>query len=962
MKYVMVSLIMKFFFKTCCHALLWLLATHSSLAAIMVNGLTDRARYDGSVTFTIVAESGFTTTATLDGQPRTVGVQDTVDTIGYHELFVSKQPTGGGSNETLTVQFIVRNPERISTEDGIPTFTPPPIVDDAPSAFGSATLLLVVPSRVPIGLTFPVVTLLRQSDGSPLWLNGTVQTTNLSMRLLRGFGSTLLQAPAVPETRTFEARVAGLSTNAAIAFEAGAWTARGGTLGGSEDWGTNARVQITNSLTVPSGAVLRIGLGSIVALAVGVEVIVNGGRLEVAGALNNPVVFTPINATDPWGGVRLTTTAGSRFIGTGAIFTGSGADPTWFNTHAGYSVHRREQACLLVDTGAQAYLTNCFFVHLAGQAFHLKSGVLSLTDCLVKRATTCGQINGGTFSALRCGFIEFPDTSSNFVDEDNDAIYLVPGSGNTYTVERSVIGFTKDDGVDTGAGHIVMRRCWFENTFHEGTSPSTTTHNMEIYDSIFTHCGQGVEQGFGNTTVLMNHCATIGCMVGIRSGDNYGAPTFTDYSGLITASNCISIFNEFQDVWGYEWNSWTYRTNRMSITNNYFTAATSRHPSNNVWNPAADGALLAGFMPVSNSVVGVAITGAHGGSIHEYQGFYDVRLSTFSARPVSVNYSLVGKTDPASIQETILATGTMQFVAGETHKVLNLALPGIHAFGFLRLALSQPQNTEVTSSDLLYFTTPPPPPEMVLIPRGATNWSYQALRVEPAGAWEGLNYTETNWVQDRTAPIGFGTIGTNGAFVTLNTVLSSAEQGPSTDRTRAVYFRRHFNVPDPALVRGLMLNLMRDDGVVVYLNGKQVGRNNIDSGTTTGGTVNYSLLATRTIDNAEESTFVPMPVSSDLVPELRTGDNVIALEVHQATANSSDLVMDLELIASFHPPVEDVLGIGRESSGAPFLYWLDARWELETSSNLFDWFSAPHAVSPWKPALDKAEEFYRWRR
>jgi hypothetical protein len=962
MKYVKVLPIMKSFSKMCCHPLLWLLAAHSSFAAIIVNGLTDRTRYDGSVTFTIVAESGFTTTATLDGQPRTVGVQDTVNTVSYHELFVSKQPNGGGSNETLSIQFIVRNPERISTEDGIPTFTPPPIVDDAPSAFVGGTLMLIVPPRVPVGLTFPLVTQLRQSDGSTLWLNGTVQTTNGSMRLLRGFGSALLQAPAGPETRNIEARVAGLFANASITFDASAWTARGGTLGGSEDWGTNARVQITNSLTIPSGAILRMGAGTIVALAAGAEVIVNGGTLEIAGTLSNPVVFTPINATEPWGGLRLTTATGSRFIGAGAIFTGSGADATWFNTHSGYSVHRREQACLLVDTGAQAYLTNCFFVRLAGQAFHLKSGVLRLTDCLVQRATTCGQINGGTFSALRCGLIEFPDTSSNFVDEDNDAIYLVPGNGNTYTVEGCVIGFTKDDGVDTGAGHIVMRRCWFENTFHEGTSPSTTTHNMEIYDSVFTHCGQGVEQGFGNTTVLMNHCATMGCMVGIRSGDNYGAPTFTDYSGVITASNCFSLFNEFQDVWGYEWNSWTYRTNRMSITNNYFTAATTRHPSNYVWNPAVDGALLSGFMPVSNSAVGVAITGARSGSIYEYQGFYDVRLSTFSARPVSVNYSLVGKTNPASLQQTTLASGTVQFAAGETRKTLNLALPGIHAFGFLHLALSQPQNAEVTSPDLLYFTTLPPPPDVVLVPRGAGNWSYQALRVEPAGAWEGLSYIETNWVQNTTAPIGFGTIGTNGTFVTLNTVLTAAEQGPSTDRTRAVYFRRHFTVPDPALVRGLTLNLMRDDGVVVYLNGKQVGRNNIDSGTTTGGTVNYSLLATRTIDNAEESTFIPMPVSTDLVQELRAGDNVIALEVHQATANSSDLVMDLELIASFHPPVEDVHGIGRESSGAPFVYWLDNRWQLEASSNLFEWLGMPQAASPWKPTLDTAQEFYRWRR
>ena len=54
---------------------------------------------------------------------------------------------------------------------------------------------------------------------------------------------------------------------------------------------------------------------------------------------------------------------------------------------------------------------------------------------------------------------------------------------------------------------------------------------------------------------------------------------------------------------------------------------------------------------------------------------------------------------------------------------------------------------------------------------------------------------------------------------------------------------------------------------------------------------------------AEESAFVSMPVGSDLLKELHAGDNVIAVEVHQVSATSSDLVLDLELIASFHPPL-----------------------------------------------------------
>ena len=195
---------------------------HTASAAIVVNGLTDKSRYDGSVTFTVVAEAGFNTTATLDGSPRTVGVQDTVNVVGYHELFVAKQPQVGGPAETLTIRFIVRNPERISTEDGIPTWTPPPVVDDAPSAFADASLVVVVPRRIPLGVSVPVVALLKNADGSARWLNSLVRSTNFpstGLRLLRGYGSGLLPAADAAGTNLFDVRVAGLSSAAPLTFE-----------------------------------------------------------------------------------------------------------------------------------------------------------------------------------------------------------------------------------------------------------------------------------------------------------------------------------------------------------------------------------------------------------------------------------------------------------------------------------------------------------------------------------------------------------------------------------------------------------------------------------------------------------------------------------------------------------------------------------------------------------------------
>src|SRR5688572_6048503 len=52
------------------------------------------------------------------------------------------------------------------------------------------------------------------------------------------------------------------------------------------------------------------------------------------------------------------------------------------------------------------------------------------------------------------------------------------------------------------------------------------------------------------------------------------------------------------------------------------------------------------------------------------------------------------------------------------------------------------------------------------------------------------------------------------------------------------YFRRAFTVTDPAAIPGLKVQLMRDDGAVVYLNGVEIFRSNMP-----GGTIAFNTLA-----------------------------------------------------------------------------------------------------------------------
>src|SRR5438045_4410502 len=113
----------------------------------------------------------------------------------------------------------------------------------------------------------------------------------------------------------------------------------------------------------------------------------------------------------------------------------------------------------------------------------------------MQRATSAGEFTGASFRVNDSAFIEVPDDSSNFVDGDNDAIYLVSGN---HGFTNTLFGWTKDDGVDSGGdgvGTLNYQSCWFESIFHEGNSLSGSK-TVFHHDSVFLDCGQGLEDGY----------------------------------------------------------------------------------------------------------------------------------------------------------------------------------------------------------------------------------------------------------------------------------------------------------------------------------------------------------------------------------------------------------------------------------------------------------------------------------
>jgi hypothetical protein len=87
---------------------------------------------------------------------------------------------------------------------------------------------------------------------------------------------------------------------------------------------------------------------------------------------------------------------------------------------------------------------------------------------------------------------------------------------------------------------------------------------------------------------------------------------------------------------------------------------------------------------------------------------------------------------------------------------------------------------------------------------------------------------------------------------------------------------------------GLVVKVLRDDGAVVYLNGSEVFRSNMPT-----GTIDYETRAASRVTRKDEKHFFSGPVDVGL---LTPGDNVLAVEIHQHRPTDSDLSFDLQLI------------------------------------------------------------------
>ena len=167
----------------------------------------------------------------------------------------------------------------------------------------------------------------------------------------------------------------------------------------------------------------------------------------------------------------------------------------------------------------------------------------------------------------------------------------------------------------------------------------------------------------------------------------------------------------------------------------------------------------------------------------------------------------------------------------------------------------------------------------VVSPRGSV-WKYLDDGTDQGTNWIAPAFDDGAWASG-LARLGYG----GGGEVT------PVGFGPDAGaKYITTYFRRAFVLPPGTVASNLIVRFTRDDGVRIYADSREALRNNLPVQTS----VTFATLASAQASNGDDTNFFEATLSASLL-ETHTTGHVLAAEVHQAAANSSDLGFDLEL-------------------------------------------------------------------
>ena len=174
--------------------------------------------------------------------------------------------------------------------------------------------------------------------------------------------------------------------------------------------------------------------------------------------------------------------------------------------------------------------------------------------------------------------------------------------------------------------------------------------------------------------------------------------------------------------------------------------------------------------------------------------------------------------------------------------------------------------------------------QVTLITNTST-WKYKDDGSNQGSSWYGTAFNDASWASG-PAELGYG----DGDEATVVNACGTTTPLPScSNKYITTYFRQTFSVASIANFTAYTASLRRDDGIVLYINGLEVYRNNMPTGTISNTT------PASTACSDDGATVFTTTIASSLIT---TGTNVIAAEIHQNVGTSSDISFILNLVGN----------------------------------------------------------------
>ncbi|MGK0185588.1 MAG: hypothetical protein ACI9R3_001366 [Verrucomicrobiales bacterium] len=172
--------------------------------------------------------------------------------------------------------------------------------------------------------------------------------------------------------------------------------------------------------------------------------------------------------------------------------------------------------------------------------------------------------------------------------------------------------------------------------------------------------------------------------------------------------------------------------------------------------------------------------------------------------------------------------------------------------------------------------------ELVYIPGSADGWTFKKGTEEasdPIDAWRNVDFDASSWEKSKL-PLGFGGVGS--PRVEWATELTDMQGNYSS-----VFLRRPFEVAVGEIPSKLNLGIINDDGVIVWVNGTEIFRQNVDGEPAFDGTSSGA---------GQESSELVFEEVEGVAGAFVEGTNVIALQVFNNSNGGSDFGIDLEFV------------------------------------------------------------------